>query len=73
MLVSFVNDCLVKGKTDFFTHLKRLISTIGLKKTKKIWKAVLVMQEDKQAFGIMLGERSEPKRSVSVPLLHQCH
>ena len=27
MLVSFVNDCLVKGKTDFFTHLKRLIST----------------------------------------------
>ena len=27
MDVSFVNDCLLKGKTDFFTHLKRLIST----------------------------------------------
>ena len=51
MYLSLVNECLVKEKADFFDPIKN----VGLKKTKKIWKAVTVIK-DGQAFGVILGE-----------------
>ena len=47
-------------------HLKVNLD-IGLKKAKKTWNVVLVIREDKQAFGVRLGGRSEPRRGVPVP------
>ena len=67
MHLSFVNDCLIKRKADFLDPIKKVNLDIGLKKTKKILKAVSAMKEDRQAFELMLGGRSEPKRGVSVP------
>ena len=50
--LSFVNECLIKAKADFFDPIKKVNLDIGLKKTKKIWKD----GKDRQAFGVMLGE-----------------
>ena len=47
--------------------IKKVKLDIGLNKAKKIRKAVSVMKEDKQAFEVMLGERSEPRKGVLVP------
>ena len=43
----FVNECLIKGKTDLFDTIKKVDQDIGLKKTKKKWKAASVMKEDR--------------------------
>ena len=61
MYLSFVNECLIKGKSDFFDPVKKVNLDIELKKTNKIWKAVSVMKEDKQAFGVMLRGRRKPR------------
>ena len=50
-----------------FDPIKKVNLDIGLKKMKKIQKAVLVMKEDRPAFGEMLWERSEPRRGISLP------
>ena len=55
--LSFVNECLLKGKADFFDPIKKVNLDIRLKKTKKIRKAVSVMKKDRQAFGVILGEK----------------
>ena len=52
----FVNECLIKAKADFFNAIKKANLDIALKETKNIRKAVLVMKEDREAFGVMLGE-----------------
>ena len=55
MYSSFLNESLVKRKTDFLSQLKRLI--LAKDQTKKeIQKVVSGMKEDRQAFGVMLGE-----------------
>ena len=66
MKLSFVNDSLKKGKAVFFDPIKKFNLDIGFKKIKKIPKAVSVMKEDRQAFGVILRGRSETKRGVSV-------
>ena len=50
MYLSFVNERLLKGKADVFDPIKKINLDIGLKKTKKIRKAVSVMEKDRQAF-----------------------
>ena len=55
---------LYKEKMAFLTHLKRLILT--LKIMKKIRKVVLITKEARQASGLMLDGRSEPRRGVLV-------
>ena len=69
----FANERLTKGKANFFDPLKKINLDIGLKKTKKIRKAVSVMKEDRQAFGVILGEgvnleEAFPYPAKSVPL-----
>ena len=66
MHLSFVNDCLIKGKADFFDSIKKVNHDIGFKKTKKILKAVSVMKKDRQTFGVVLERRNETKRVVSI-------
>ena len=68
MHLSFVNDCLIKRKADFLDPIKKVNLDIGLKKIKKILKAVSAMKEDRQAFVIILGQRSEPKRGARYPI-----
>ena len=53
MYLSFVNECCVKGKADFFDPVKNINLDIGLKKMKRIQKAISVMKEDGQAFGVI--------------------
>ena len=60
MHLSFVNDCLIKGKADFFDPIKKVNHDIGFKKTKEILKVVSVMKKDRQTFGVVLGGRNEP-------------
>ena len=43
----FVNEYLIKGKTDLLDTIKKVDQDIGLKKTKKKWKAVSAMKEDR--------------------------
>ena len=68
MYLLFVNECLIKRKTEFFDPIKKVNLDIGLKKTKKIRKAVSVMKEDRQAFGIMLGEKVSLKEAFRYPV-----
>ena len=49
------------------TVLPKVNLDIGLKKTKKIRKAVSVMKENRQVFGLLLGGRSEPRGGDLVP------
>ena len=56
-----------------FDPIKKVNLDIGLKQTKKIRKIVLVMKEDRQVFGVMLGgevnlEEAFRHRVTSVPL-----
>ena len=46
-----------KEKADLFDRIKKFNLDIGLKKTKKIQKAVSVTKEDRQAFVVILGEK----------------
>ena len=62
-----VNDCLIKGKCNFFEPTKKVYLDIGLSRTKKIRKAVAAMKQDRQAIGLMLGGRSEPRGGDLVP------
>ena len=55
MYFSSVNECLIKGKANHLDSIKEVNLDIGLKKTKKIRKAVSVIKEDRPAFVIMLG------------------
>ena len=64
--LSYVNDCLIKGKADFFDTIKKFKLGIGLKKAKKIRKTVSVMKRDRQAIGGNVGCRSEPRTGISV-------
>ena len=43
----FVNEYLIKGKTDLLDTIKKVDQDIGLKKTKKKWKGVSAMKEDR--------------------------
>ena len=52
MHLSFVNEYCIKGKADFFDPVKNINLDIGLKKMKRIQKAVSV-KEDGQAFGVI--------------------
>ena len=69
MHLSFVNDCLIKRKADLFYPIKKINLDIGLKKTKKILKGVSVMKEDKEPFGVMLGEEVNLKEAFWYPVL----
>ena len=69
MYLSFVNERFLEGKADFFDPIKKVNLYIGLKKTKKIRKAVLVMKDDRQAFGTM----GEEVKLCFITLLNQCH
>lgn len=69
MYLSFVNKRLLEGKADFFDPIKKVNFYIGLKKTKKIRKAVSVMKDDRQAFGTM----GEEVKLCFITLLNQCH
>ena len=51
MYLSFVNERLIKGKANFFDPIKKVNLDTGLKKTKKIRKAVSVIKERRQGFG----------------------
>ena len=50
MYLSFLNERRIKGKAEFFDPVKKVNLDIGLKKTKRIRKAVSVMKEDGKAF-----------------------
>ena len=65
------HSCTELSKNQFFrvsivNPIKKVKLDIGLNKAKRIRKAVSVMKEDKQAFEVMLGERSEPRKGVLV-------
>ena len=65
MYLSFISDCLIKGKAGLFDTIKKVNLEIEI--TKKIWKVVSVMKEARQVSGLMLGGRSEPRRDALVP------
>ena len=65
MYLSFINDCLIKGKAGIFDTVKK-VNLDTLKIMKKIRKVVSVIKEARQASKLMLGGRSEARRSVLV-------
>ena len=68
MYLSFINECRTKGKADFFDPVKKVNLDKGLKKMKRIRKAVSVMKEDGLAFGIMLGEEANLEEAFPYPV-----
>ena len=68
MYLSFINECRTKGKADFFDPIKKVNLDKGLKKMKRIRKAVSVMKEDGLAFGIMLGEEANLEEAFPYPV-----
>ena len=73
LYLHIVNDCLIKGKCDFFELIKKVYLDIGLSRTKKIRRAVAVMKQDRQEFGLMMGGRSEPRGGDLVPCFVKQH
>ena len=68
MYLSFINECRTKGKADFFDPIKKVNLDKGLKKMKRIRKAVSVMKEDGLAFGVMLGEEANLEEAFPYPV-----
>ena len=53
LTLPFVNECRTKRKADLFDPIKKVNLDIGLKKTKRLRKAVSVIKEDGKAFRVM--------------------
>ena len=68
MYLSFINECRTKGKADFFDPIKKVNLDKGLKKMKRIRKAVSVMKEDGLSFGVMLGEEANLEEAFPYPV-----
>ena len=68
MYLSFINEYRTKGKADFFDPIKKVNLDKGLKKMKRIRKAVSVMKEDGLAFGVMLGEEANLEEAFPYPV-----
>ena len=68
MYLSFVNEHLKKENANFSDPMTKVNLNTGLKKTKKIWKPVSVMKEDRQAFGVMLGEEENLEETFRYPV-----
>ena len=68
MYLSFINECRTKGKADFFDPIKKVNLDKGLKKMKRIGKAVSVMKEDGLSFGVMLGEEANLEEAFPYPV-----
>ena len=68
MYLSFINECRTKGKADFSDPIKKVNLDKGLKKMKRIRKAVSVMKEDGLSFGVMLGEEANLEEAFPYPV-----
>ena len=68
MYLSFINECRTKGKADFFDPIKKVNLDKGLKKMRRIGKAVSVMKEDGLSFGVMLGEEANLEEAFPYPV-----
>ena len=66
---SFANECLVTGKVDFFSPIKRVALNTGLKKTKRKGKVMSIIQEDRQGFGWLLSKNANLEVALNIQSL----
>ena len=65
---SFVNERLVKGEKSFFDPIKRTNLKTGIVKKKKSPKAIEVLKEDCQAFGIIIAKCISMEEAFKYPI-----
>ena len=64
----YVNNRLVDGKESFFSPIKKLKLHTGIQKPKKTPKAVSILKEDRQAFGILVGKAASIEEAFAYPI-----
>ena len=64
----YVKSRLVDGKESFFSPIKKLKLHTGIQKPKKTPKAVSILKEDRQAFGILVGKAASIAEAFAYPI-----
>ena len=67
-LKTFIKERLFDGSKSFFDPISKLKLNTGIKKKKRKPRAVEVLKEDKQAFGILVGKAISNEEAFSHPL-----
>ena len=64
----FMKNRLVDGKESLFSPIKKLKLRTGIEKPKKTPKAVSILKEDRQAFGLLVGKAASMVEAFSFPI-----
>ena len=64
----YVKNRLFDGKESFFSPIKKLKLHTGIQKPKKTPKAVSILKEDRQAFGILVGKAASIEEAFAYPI-----
>ena len=67
-ILNFVTERLVKGTKGFFEPIAKLQIALGIKSKKKTPKAISVIKEDRQAFGVILGDEIDLSEALKYPI-----
>ena len=67
-ILNFVTERLVKGAKGFFEPIAKLQIALGIKSKKKTPKAISVIKEDRQAFGVILGDEIDLSEALKYPI-----
>ena len=70
LFMQFVNERLKKGTTSFFSPITKLKLNTGIVKPKKTKKALDVMKEDRQAFGILVAKSVSLEEAFKFPITY---
>ena len=65
---AFVKERLVDGTESFFDPIKKNSLNLGISKKKKKLKAVEILKEDKQAFGLMVAKSVTMEEAFKYPI-----
>ena len=66
--ISFVKERLIDRTKSFFDPIKKNNLNLGISKKKKLPKAVEILKEDKQAFGLMVAKSATMAESFEYPI-----
>ena len=64
----FMKNRLVDGKESFFSPIKKLKLQTGIEKPKKTPKAVSILKEDRQAFGLLVSKAASIEEAFAFPI-----
>ena len=64
----FVDERLIKGTKSFFAPIKKVKLNTGIIRVKKPIKAISVLKEDRQAFGLIISKAVSLKEAFSFPI-----